>query len=66
MGGFVFSKSLSLKEVTCLAITPPVLPWGEPLFQETSLDVIYVPVQSVDLYKNARGWNYYSDLISGI
>jgi hypothetical protein len=52
-----------IEKVTVLCETPPNGPGG--FFQKGSYP-IYVPSQSVDLYKTATGWSYYADQIQAI
>ena len=49
------------KIVTILAHTPPVL--KNRAFYDTKILGIYVPDDSVGLYKNAAGWSAYSGVI---
>ena len=57
-----------LSTIVCKAVTPPVLMTaglGGSTTRST-LTYIYVPDQSVDLYKSASGWSEYASLIRGI
>ena len=66
-----FADCTNLISMTVMATTPPELVTYE---YETwvwdslgpNLVVIYVPVQSVDLYREADGWSLYQDIIVGI
>ena len=58
-----FRNCLDLSYITCKAITPPTLGAGNNL--ATVIDV-YVPAESVDLYKNATNWSYYARKIQPI
>ena len=54
-------------KITVKATTPPTL--GTNAFYEGSskwIDAIYVPAESVDLYKSATNWNNYSSVIQAI
>lgn len=56
----------SLEEIYCMATTPPKV--GEPnnlLFPSWGTKVIYVPTQSVSIYKSTDKWSIYSDIIKG-
>lgn len=70
--GNVFTECSNLRSITCLATTPPV---GKKDYEPDSsrvnfgnylnnLEVIYVPIESVDIYKTK--WDNYSDIIVGI
>lgn len=50
--------------IICRAINPPVL--GNSVFGQRLIEVICVPMNSVEAYKTADGWNEYADVIVGI
>jgi hypothetical protein len=52
-----------LTSITCEAITPPELGSYNDL---STVTVVYVPSESVEAYKNATNWSYYSDVIQAI
>ncbi len=63
-----------LEEVYCKSVTPPTI--GSNVFKTSyhsdkesvilgSLKAIYVPIESVDLYKNKYGWSAYASKIVG-
>ena len=54
-----------LEWVACFATTPPTISDEYVLNQETDLQ-IFVPKDSLDVYKQAQGWSDYSDKISSI
>lgn len=58
-----FSNS-PLESVTILATTPPTL--ASSAFNSGKLQTIYVPAESVELYKSASNWNAYADYIEPI
>ena len=61
---FIYSNA---KEIFCKATKPPFLggnSYGDNVFPDT-LKAIYVPVESVDAYKNADGWKEYANDIVG-
>ena len=60
---WVFSNCSSLKTITCEAITPPVL---SSLNDLSTVTAVYVPAQSVNLYKAADNWSSYEDKIQAI
>ncbi len=69
IGMDVFLHS-ALKSLTCRPMTPPAKsPYGiiyeGPLFLSDSLETIYVPMQSVEAYKNDYVWSRYADIITG-
>ena len=66
---WAFANS-NLKEVTCLAVTPPHVPQEvnekySPLFsQETEENgTLYVPAASVDAYKSTYGWKGFKNIV---
>lgn len=63
IGYGTFSNCTSLKSITCAATTPPTLGSHNDLSNVTA---IYVPAESVDLYKSATNWSYYSNVIQPI
>ena len=72
IGGGAFYNCSNLVSVTVNSITPPTLyagsAPGEPLypgsFEGCSSDLkIYVPAESVEIYKAAEGWSNYADII---
>ena len=65
IGGGAFYKCDSLTSVYCKATTPPSLD-GTDIFDDNgSGRKIYVPRQSVNVHKNAKGWSKYADTIVG-
>ena len=69
IGQGAFWRCADLTTVTVLSLTPPMLDEvnGTPVFESCdNLVSIQVPIQSVELYKNADGWSEYADLIVGI
>ena len=71
IGNSVFRSCSNLKSVFCKPLTPPVaFDWSDSddfewrTFENIATDaVIYVPAESVDLYKSASGWSDYADII---
>ena len=57
---YVFSSSGNLERIYCASINPPGLESYIP-----SSSTIYVPMKSVDAYKQANGWKEYADQIVG-
>lgn len=65
IGSWAFAYCGSLTSITVLATTPPTL--GEDsVFEETNDAPIYVPSESVEVYKSASGWSTYADRIQAI
>ena len=54
----------TLTEIICMANTPPACV-TETSFADTNNCPIYVPNESVDIYKAAEGWIYYANRIVG-
>jgi hypothetical protein len=63
IGDVAFSRCISLKTITCEAITPPELGSYNDL---SNVQVVYVPAESVNAYKTATNWSYYSNIIQPI
>lgn len=63
IGNYAFIACPYLSEVYCYSLNPPVL--GDNVFGN-SVKNIFVPSESVDLYKSALGWKEYSDLIKAL
>lgn len=63
IGDYAFRDCSSLTSITCEATTPPTLGSYNNLSNVTA---VYVPAESVDLYKNATNWSYYSNVIQPI
>lgn len=62
-----FPRSNSnLKVVICRATTPPTMTAGQANAWPATLEHIYVPAESVDLYKAATVWSTKADLITSI
>lgn len=64
IGYLVFHDCSGLTSVTVNATTPPTL--GVDAFDNTNNCPIYVPCESVDLYKTAENWSAYADRIHRI
>jgi hypothetical protein len=60
IGHQAFGYCTGLTSVTCLSITPATIVW--PSF-DINLKAIYVPCGSLNTYKNAPEWIYYSSKI---
>lgn len=65
IGAEAFRSCSSLASITVLATSPPTL--GASVFQGISQSFkIYVPAESVDVYKAASRWSSYADEIEAI
>ena len=51
---YAFSDCSNLKTIICEATEPPTL--GQGVFLGCNLENVYVPLNSVDAYKAATGW----------
>lgn len=60
IGMIVFSRCLSLTEITCLGTTPPTADPTSFLTVLTNKITLYVPDESVDLYKAAPVWKNFN------
>lgn len=65
IGMYAFNGCSSLQSITCLAVTPPTLD-NSNAFDYTNNCPIYVPSQSVSVYKSTGGWSYYANRIQPI
>ena len=64
IGDYAFQSCNNLREVYCKRTTPPSI--GEYTFDTyASGRKIYVPTASVEAYKSALNWSYYSGMING-
>lgn len=63
IGLAAFHGCTSLTTITCEATTPPTLGSANGL---SNITAVYVPAESVDAYKNATNWAYYSNVIQSI
>ena len=63
--GYAFDSCTSLASVTVEATNPPTL--GNGIFYDTDTNlVIYVPAESVEIYKTAGRWSNYASKIQAI
>lgn len=61
---YAFGYCSSLASITINALSPPLIEYGTA-FEFTSCP-IYVPAESVDVYKTMENWSYYADRIQAI
>jgi hypothetical protein len=61
----VFNSLNELETIVSYAITPPSFNPDE-VFESKSLKEVYVPQNSIELYRNADGWKNFSDLIKAL
>lgn len=65
IGESAFLRCSALTSVTCEAVTPPTAEFG--IFDECAeLAHIYVPAESVEVYKTATNWSVYEAIIEAI
>ena len=60
VGMMAFSQCYKLEEITCLATTPPTATATALLMLPTAQISLYVPDESVDLYKAAPVWKNFN------
>ena len=65
IGSQQFYQSRSLKNVYCKPTIPPSVNGSDLFFDNASGRKIYVPRNSVDVYKAASGWSSYASYIEG-
>ena len=70
IGSFAFMYCDALKTMFCRPTSPPMgTHWGicseGPIELCDSLETLYVPMESVEAYKNDLNWQHYSDIIVG-
>lgn len=63
IGHSAFYGCSALTSITCEAVTPPTLDSGNRLSNVTA---VYVPAESIEAYKTATNWSYYSREIQPI
>lgn len=57
-----FRQCFSLQSITCKNIASPYV--DKEYFQEVGKNVIlYVPFESIDLYRNANGWKWFTTIL---
>ena len=61
---YAFDANQIVTNISCLATNPPIL--GNNVFGNRSVQLIRVPMSSVEAYKTADGWSRYADVIVGI
>jgi hypothetical protein len=64
IGDDAFDGCYGLTSIICEAVTPPTL--GAHFSPLKSITAIYVPDESVEAYKTATNWSYYSSVIQSI
>lgn len=64
IGRYAFERCNKLTSITCLAVTPPSI--QSNIFNNTPLEAIYVPAESVEAYKTASNWSTFADIIQAI
>ena len=62
IGSYAFYKCSSLTSITCYAYKQPTL--GTDVFYNVDKSIpLYVPEQTIDLYKNANQWKNFSNIL---
>lgn len=61
-----FANTPSLEAVVIKALTPPTFLGGSPFNETTDIRKIYVPEESVELFKETEGWVNYASTIFAI
>ena len=61
IGEDAFGGTTNLTRITCLAATPPELETGA-LGQENPKAILIVPVNAVEAYRSASGWNRFNHI----
>ena len=64
IGSWAFADCNQLQSIYCKAIQPPTLE-NDWVFESNIITTIYVPVESVDIYKAATRWQKFADKIKG-
>ena len=65
LGSWAFGGCSNLKTITCLATNPPEI-FNQWPFEETEINVIYVPQESLEKYLSDYGWSEFADIIQPI
>jgi hypothetical protein len=69
IGRNAFTACGSLTSCVCKAVEPPILDhsylysYSDYPFDDSSIQAIFVPRESVEAYQNADGWNHYASII---
>ena len=64
IGSWAFADCDQLQSIYCKSIQPPTLE-NDWVFESSIITTIYVPVESVDIYKAAARWQKFADKIKG-
>ena len=63
IGDYAFSGCYSLENIISNNPTPPSC-FGLSCFSAVDSDIpVYVPAESIDLYRNAEGWDYFTNFL---
>ena len=61
IGPWALKGAYNLASITCKATTPPAL--GNEVFSGVSSSIpVYVPAESVEAYKTANGWSWFTNI----
>ena len=66
IGAYAFQNCINLTSVYCKSTTPPGIYEDTVPFDTNTNLKIYVPIESLETYKNAEGWNEYSNKICSL
>ena len=64
IGNWAFADCGQLQNIYCKATQPPTLE-NDWVFESSIITTIYVPIESVDIYKAAARWQKFADKIKG-
>ena len=64
IGNWAFADCGQLQNIYCKATQPPTLE-NDWVFESSIITTIYVPIESVDIYKAAVRWQKFADKIKG-
>ncbi|MBQ2375149.1 MAG: leucine-rich repeat domain-containing protein [Bacteroidales bacterium] len=59
IGDNTFCDCMNLETITCLATTPPDIEYSIQVFKQCEGATLYVPCQSIDIYANTPGWDFF-------
>lgn len=63
IGECAFWGCSSLTSIKCEAVSPPKCQYNDAIFNEVNESIpVYVPANSIDLYKTADGWKIFTNL----
>lgn len=63
IGAGAFSACYTMHEITCEAVTPPAVGDSRVFYGVDSAAAVFVPARSINAYKKADGWSYFSNYL---